>query len=246
VTATNVATGIAFQTLTNGAGAFSLQQLTLGEYEIAVEAKGFRRAVRRGVELNVAQTRQLDFALEVGQVEQTVEVSAAATALQTATSDLGTTIQRKKLIDLPLFVGGNVRNFDSLFFYRRGLPAMGRTRRFRVFAGKEVLIDGIGATGIESGGVIPGSARPSVETIGEFRLLRANFNAEYGRTWRHTDFYDTVGHERFSRGAVQLFAQRQAGRPGVFPAGPPDRTGRTSLAGRRWAAICRQFCRGSN
>jgi hypothetical protein len=204
VTATNVSTGFAFKTVTNQAGAFSLQQLTLGAYEIAVEAQGFRRAVQRGLELNVAQTRQVDFALEVGQVEQTVEVSAAATQLQTATSDLGTTIQRKKLIDLPLFVGGNVRNLEQFIFLSPGVT--GDVTNTQISGspsrGKEVLIDGIGATGIESGGVIPGSARPSVETIGEFRLLRANFNAEYGRTGGGIQIFTTRSGTNDFHGAL--------------------------------------------
>lgn len=45
-----------------------------------------------------------------------------------------------------------------------------------------MLLDGVASTGIESGGIIAGNTRPSVETIGEFKMVRANFNAEYGRT----------------------------------------------------------------
>ena len=53
------------------------------------------------------------------------------------------------------------------------------------------FVDGIASTGVESGGVIPGSGRPSVETIGEFRLIRGNFNAEYGRTGGGVEIFTT-------------------------------------------------------
>ena len=94
VTATNTSTNQAFRTTTNEAGNYVIQQLPVGQYELAVEASGFRRYVRRSIELNVAQTLTIDANLEIGQVEQVVEVTADVTTLQTSTSDLGTTIQR--------------------------------------------------------------------------------------------------------------------------------------------------------
>jgi hypothetical protein len=171
VTATNQDTGLAYKTVTNAAGNFVLPQLPAGKYEVAVEATGFRKLVRRDLELNVAQTLSFEAKLEVGQVEQTIEVSDNAGLLQTATSDLGTTIQRNKLMDLPLFVGGNMRNLEQFIFLAPGVT--GDTGNTQISGSpsraKEVLVDGVASTGIESGGVIPGSARPSVETIGEFK-----------------------------------------------------------------------------
>ena len=121
VVATNTGTNLAFKTKTNDAGNFVIQQLPVGTYELTVEGVGFRRYVRRNIELNVAQTLTVDANLEVGQVEQAVEVTADVTTLQTSTSDLGTTIQRNKLVDLPLFVGGNVRNLEQFIFLAPGV-----------------------------------------------------------------------------------------------------------------------------
>jgi hypothetical protein len=197
VTATNQGTGLVHKTVTNTTGNFALQQLPVGKYEVTIEASGFRKLVRRELELNVAQTLSFEANLEVGQVEQAVEVTANAGLLQTATSDLGTTIQRNKLMDLPLFVGGNMRNLEQFIFLAPGVT--GDTGNTQIVGSpsraKEVLVDGVASTGIESGGVIPGSARPSVETIGEFKMVRANFNAEYGRTG----------------GGVQIFTTRSGG-----------------------------------
>ena len=204
MTATNAGTNIDFRTKTNEAGNYVLQQLPVGVYDLTIEATGFRRYIRHKIELNVAQTLTLDANLELGQVEQSVEVTADVTTLQTSTSDLGTTIQRNKLVDLPLFVGGNVRNLEQFIFLAPGVT--GDTGNTQISGSpsraKEVLVDGIASTGIESGGVIPGSGRPSVETIGEFRLLRANFNAEYGRTGGGVQIFTTRSGTNELHGSV--------------------------------------------
>jgi hypothetical protein len=204
VAATNTATGIVYRTATNDAGNYVLQQLAVGSYELAVEAKGFRKFVRRGIHLNVAQTLTVDVPLEIGQLEQAVEVTADASTLQTATSDLGTIVQNRKLVDLPLFVGGNVRNLEQFIFLAPGVT--GDTGNTQISGSpsraKEILVDGIASTGAESGGVLPGSARPSVETIGEFRLIRANFNAEYGRTGGGVQIFTTKSGTNELHGAL--------------------------------------------
>lgn len=184
VVATNTSTNLAYRTTANESGNYVLQQLPVGAYELAVEAKGFRRSVRRGIELNVAQTITLDVNLEVGQVDQAVEITADVTTLQTATSDLGTVISRNKLVDLPLFVSGGVRDLEQFIFLAPGVTGDAANTQISgsPSRAKEVLIDGIASTGVESGGIIPGATQPSVETIAEFKLIRANFNAEYGRT----------------------------------------------------------------
>lgn len=184
IAATNTATGLVYKTTTNSAGNYVLQQLALGDYDVTVEAPGFRKYVRKNVVLMVAQTVTLEVALEVGQVEQTVEVTTSVGELQTSTSDLGTTIDRGKLLELPLTINGRTRDIEGFIFLAPGVSGDSTNTQISGSPNraKEVLVDGIASTGIESGGVIPGNTRPSVETIGEFRLLRANFNAEYGRT----------------------------------------------------------------
>jgi Carboxypeptidase regulatory-like domain/TonB dependent receptor len=184
ITATSTDTGVAYRTNTNNTGNYVLQQMSLGNYELAIEAAGFRRYSRKNIRLNVAQTITIDANLEIGAVEQTVEVLSEVSQLQTSTSDLGTTINRNKLMDLPLFVGGKTRDMEQFIFLAPGVTGDSTNTQISGSPNraKEVLVDGIASTGIESGGVIPGNARPSVETIGEFKLIRANFNAEYGRT----------------------------------------------------------------
>lgn len=204
VKATNTGTRLEFRTTTTASGNFVLQQLPVGSYDLLVEAPGFRKSIRKAIELNVAQTLSVDVRLEVGQVDQSVEVTGEIPALQTATSDLGTTISRAKLMDLPLFVGGNVRNLEQFIFLAPGVT--GDTGNTQISGSpsraKEVLLDGVASTGIESGGVIAGNARPSVETIGEFKMVRANFNAEYGRTGGGVQLFTTKSGTNELHGAV--------------------------------------------
>lgn len=193
VSATNTGTNITYRTTSTEAGVYVLPQLSLGKYELSVEASGFRKFVATGIELNVASTVTLNADLQVGVVEQAVEVTADVAGLQTATSDLGTVISRQKLVDLPLFVGGNIRNLEQFIFLAPGVT--GNTNDTQISGSpnraKEVLVDGVASTGIESGGIIAGNGRPSVETIGEFKLVRANFNAEYGRTGGGVQIFTT-------------------------------------------------------
>jgi hypothetical protein len=205
VVATNSGTGVAYKTTANDTGNYVLQQLPVGGYEVAVEAKGFRKFLRKGVPLNVAQTVAVDVALEVGQLEQVVEVTAEVSGVQTATSDLGTVVQNNKLLELPLFQsGGLVRNLEQFIFLAPGVT--GNTNDTQISGSpnraKEVLVDGVASTGVESGGIIPGSGRPSVETIGEFKLIRANFNAEYGRTGGGVQIFTTKSGANRLHGAV--------------------------------------------
>src|SRR5450631_2056656 len=84
ITATNTDTGVAYRTNTNNSGNYVLQQMALGSYELAIEAAGFRRYSRKSIQLNVAQTVTIDARLEIGAVEQTVEVTSEVSQLQTS------------------------------------------------------------------------------------------------------------------------------------------------------------------
>lgn len=190
VTATNQGTGIRNQTTTNSDGNYSIPQLAIGRYEVVIEAAGFRRYVRP-VEVNVAQTINLNVMLEIGQVDQAVEVTAAAPLIESATSDLGTVVTHDRVVDLPLAVSGNMRHPGSFVFLAPGVT--GDTTNTQINGsqsrGKEILMDGIGSTSPESGGLL--FTYPPVESISEFKLESSNFNAEYGRTGGGFEVYTT-------------------------------------------------------
>jgi len=109
VTATNIATNLSRSTSTNESGVYTFPDLIPATYQIRVTAPGFQTATST-VEIQVQQTARVDFALVVGQANQTVEVSALAAALTTENATVGTVIAERNINDLPL----NGRNFLQL------------------------------------------------------------------------------------------------------------------------------------
>jgi hypothetical protein len=76
--------------VTNEQGLYRVPYLNPGSYQITFEASGFRRLVRSGIELRAAETPRIDVVLEIGQVVESVEVSARAALLETETSATAT------------------------------------------------------------------------------------------------------------------------------------------------------------
>src|SRR5690242_15437802 len=102
VTVTNRATTAIRETVTTGAGLYSFPALQPGVYDVKVENSGFRTATTNGVELQVQQTARVDFTLQVGQLTESVEVMAAAVQLNTDDATVGTVIENRRIVDLPL------------------------------------------------------------------------------------------------------------------------------------------------
>src|SRR4029453_14814103 len=107
VTAKKPATGDIRTTKTNETGNYIFPLLDIGEYEVSCAAPAFKTEGRSGVELQLQQKARLDFVLQVGQQAETVEVSASAMILRTEDATLGSVVEEKRIVDLPL----NGRNF---------------------------------------------------------------------------------------------------------------------------------------
>ncbi len=191
VSALNLSTSVSYTAKTSSTGNYAVQQLPEGSYKVTIEKTGFKTFVDDNVNLSVAQTLTLNATLQIGQVNQSVEVTAAANAVQTNTSELATAVTRQLVIDLPLSITGNMRNPESFMFLTPGVT--GTTANTQINGSqsrsKEVLLDGIGSTSPESGGIL--FSYPSVEAISEFELLGADFNAEYGRTGGGFEIFTT-------------------------------------------------------
>ena len=117
IAVTNLATGIAQNTVSNNVGAYSVLNITPAFYQITVEKDGFQQTSIPTVQLEVNQTLTQDFALEVGSVTETVEVSATAQLLQASSAEVGAVVQEQAVMDLPL----NGRNFTQLLTLTPGV-----------------------------------------------------------------------------------------------------------------------------
>lgn len=102
VVAANVATAVKTTTRTDAQGLYTLRALPIGAYTLSVEAPGFRRYLRQGLILTTGQNLELDIPLEVGAVNETITLSAAASTLETRTSDAGQLVESKAVEDIPL------------------------------------------------------------------------------------------------------------------------------------------------
>jgi Carboxypeptidase regulatory-like domain/TonB dependent receptor len=225
VTVTNQETGVRTTTTTNEAGNYAVRSLAFGHYDVACEAKGFRKYLSKANALDVGQTLTLDIRLELGTVDQTVEVSGAAPLIESSTSDLGTVVDQKQVRDLPLSVSGNMRNPESFVFLAPGVS--GDTSNTEINGSqdraKEVLVDGAQATGPESGGTM--FTYPPVEAIGEFKLEAANFSAEYGKTGGGFEVFTTrSGTNQFHGTAFEYLRNDQLDARGfISPITPVNR-----------------------
>ena len=109
VTIVERSTGIRRAATTGNEGTFEVRYLVPGEYSIEVSATGFRSERRTGVTIQIGQQARLDFTLEVGAIQQTLEVQAAASLLQTENATLGSVVGTERTVDLPLNGGCPVR-----------------------------------------------------------------------------------------------------------------------------------------
>src|SRR5262249_903897 len=110
VTATNTATNLIYTANTNEAGVYNLVFLPIGRYSLAAEAKGFKKTLLGPFALEVNQIARVDIKVEVGEITQSVEISAVAPILQTESTATGTSLTSDAISALPL--GG--RNFAVL------------------------------------------------------------------------------------------------------------------------------------
>src|SRR5262245_10325246 len=113
VVAINVETGVTKETVTDARGAFLFSDLTPGVYDVSIELSGFKGVMQRGVRIESNSVRRLEVPLEVSGVQESIQVSAAAMAIQTDRADVHITQTSKEVNDLPL-VGSLGRNYQSL------------------------------------------------------------------------------------------------------------------------------------
>jgi Carboxypeptidase regulatory-like domain len=110
VNITQTATSVRRTTQTAADGKYEVRYLVPGEYSIEVRVQGFRAARASSVVVQINQQARLDFSLQVGEVQETVEVTVAAPLLNTETATLGEVVARERIVNLPL----NGRTFTQL------------------------------------------------------------------------------------------------------------------------------------
>ncbi len=182
VKAIETSTNSEFTAKTTDAGVYRMPYLRPGSYRITVTAPGFKTAIRENIQLSVAQTLTVDFALEVGQLSEQVTVSSDPPLIETGTAELGSYVSKKEFDTWPITVGDGRRQIQQFIF--SSLPGTtGGTWQGSINGGQafshEILIDGIalGRMDIQGGG--NNEFSPSAESISEFKLQTGTTSAQY-------------------------------------------------------------------
>ncbi len=191
VTGLNMDTGISTPTITNDAGLYSLPNLPPGRYSVTVEAPGLKRYVREGVTVTTGATVALEIQLQIGAVTENITVNADASQLETATSDIGATVETSLVSNLPLEVSGTIRNPVQFITLIPGFvggvdndPGSNSSDDFKVNGGQEggtdILVDGVSISLVSPN--TQWNKGVSTDAIQEFRVLQSNFSPEFGES----------------------------------------------------------------
>src|SRR5271167_66340 len=99
VTLMNQETGIEAKTTTDDNGNFLFSQVKVGRYTVAAEAAGFSKAVAADIAVDVNARQRVDLTVQVGNVTESVNVTGAASALETDTSEHGQVINTQQIVE---------------------------------------------------------------------------------------------------------------------------------------------------
>ena len=191
VVATNVQTNLNVTTQADEAGMYVIPSLRPGEYSVSAEGTGFRKIIRTGVTLQVAQVARIDISLTPGNVTEAVEVVGSTPLLETQTSSRGLVIDQKKIVELPL----NGRDYNQLALLSPGvLPGTPRLASVNFKGVLNVngnrtfnnvfLLDGVDNISYSNSfrGENVQLVQPSIEALQEFKIQTNAYSAEYGRS----------------------------------------------------------------
>lgn len=188
VTIKNAGTNLARTVLTDSSGHFASPALDPGRYTVSASLPGFKTTTVSGVSLGIEQTRRVDLTLEVGGIQEVVEVQGESLRLETDTPDVSSTITSRQAAELPVLG----RHFSQLVALVPGvIPALPGGTPQEVWlgavegntwsigggrvSGNAVTIDGVTAnnTAYQTAGVTP-----SLDAVQEVKIETSYYSAE--------------------------------------------------------------------
>src|SRR5438128_3904464 len=222
VSVTNTQTGAIVTQQANRAGLYVFPNLLPGVFNVKVELDGFRGASRNNIELQIQQTVRLDFKLEVGSLSETVEAVGTAPLLNTTDATIGTVIDGRQVVELPL----NGRNFIRLVVLSpnvtsdyggaSGGGASGRqggdraTQSFSVAGQRreynQYTLDGVVNQDVNFNTY---AFLPSIDAIEEFKVQTGVYSAEFGREAAQVNVSTKSGSNAY-RGTLFEFLRNDA------------------------------------
>jgi hypothetical protein len=187
LTVTNIHTNVSKIAISDGSGNYTFPVLMPSDYKMSSTAAGFKSQTQTGIRLDANRSVHVNFAMSIGASDQTVEVEAMTTLVDTRESQIGETIDQKRIEDLPL----NGRNPYDLLTIIPGVTNYAPDVQTGSRQGNQIIVNGIppqntayyidGAydTNVWRFG---GNLLPNPDSLQEFRVLTSNFDAEFGRS----------------------------------------------------------------
>lgn len=205
---------------TNESGLYVMPAIPSGRYTLSASLTGFRTVERKGIEVQIGSASRIAFTLEVGQLSEVVEITGGAPLLQTENSAVGTVIDNRAIVELPL----NGRNYLQLASLIPGATTNGPTssqgkqrmggqrNSFGLnVAGQRLHFNHYSLDGIENTDLNFNSYMllPSVDALQEFNVVAGLFDAEYGRAIAQINASTKSGTNQF-HGTVFEFVRNSA------------------------------------
>jgi len=188
VTITNVGTGVVARTVTTGPrGIYVAEDLLVGTYRVSVAATGFQSAASSNTILNVADRLEVNFSMQLGKVQQNVEVTATASIVQTQSGETSQTVSNEQISQLPILD----RNFMELQQMVPGaIKVAGDELGKGFYNSKGFNVNGFdqsmtgyqldGGQNTDMGNATSPMTAPPPDALAEFKVLTSNYSAQYG------------------------------------------------------------------
>jgi hypothetical protein len=199
VSAKSVETGAARNAVTDNTGAYQILSVPAGDYEVEATVSGFRTSVHKGISVTVGASVPVNFELAVGEVQQRVEVEAAAPLVDTTNAAMGGLVGENAVRELPLngrdwlqlvtlqpgVIGGVGQQSSAGFSNSRAARGNGQSLSISGArpTGNVFLVDGLVVNDYSNAS--PGSGlnvNLGIDSIREFRVLTSEYTAQYGRS----------------------------------------------------------------
>src|SRR3954452_1736171 len=236
VVVTNSATNVSRKAVSNETGDYSFPSLPPGVYKVRIEHQGFKATETNDVQVQVQQTVRLDFTLQVGQLTQSVLVEASAAQLQAENATVGTVIDNKRIVELPL----NGRNYLQLVALTPNAttlsPSAGqagsrqggdRANQSISVAGQRTMfdyftLDGVNNTDPNFNTYV---VLPSIDALQEFKVQTGVYPAEFGHNATQINVSTKSGGNQY-HGALFEFLRNDKfdAKPYAFAANPPAKS----------------------
>lgn len=208
----NQDTGMFRETISSTEGTFFVGGVVPGMYEINAELQGFKKYLQKDVRLEIGKTSTIDVTLQVGSLEETVNVVAEAPLVDTTSKEIGGSVTARELVELPSinrnfvgFVGllpGVIPTISTESFGSDSITVNGQDPR-----NNNYMLDGGNNNDDVIGQRAGTQARTPIEAVQEFQVITNQFDAEFGRTNGAIINAVTKQGSNAFRGSGFLFAQ---------------------------------------